>query len=52
MIDKEDLADLMRDEKQERVEQDRRDMAEEAEATRSDYDEEMRDKGLCESDFM
>ena len=52
MIDKEDLAELMRDEKQERAEQDRRDEAEAREETRSDYDEEMRDKGLCESDFM
>ena len=52
MIDKEDLAELMRDEKQAKHEETLRDMAEEAEATRSDYDEEMRDKGLCESDFM
>ena len=39
------------DETQEQTEQRRRDNAERREAERSDYQEEMEDKGLCESDF-
>ena len=52
MIDKDELSELMKDEKQAKHEETLRDIAEEREETRSDYDEAMRDFGMCESDFL
>ena len=52
MIDKEDLEELMRDQKQERAEQDRRDEVEAREETRSDEEQGYHDSGMRQADFM
>jgi len=52
MIDEDELNELMKDERRAKLEEVARDMAEEREETRSDYDEGMRDSGMCEKDFL
>jgi len=51
-IDEDELKELMKDAKREEAEEMRREMDEEKESHRTDYEQGMFDSGMCEKDFL